>query len=1047
MDRLIRYFVERHILVHVMVAVVVLLGYASATRSPREGMPNVELPTVLVRATLAGAAARDIETKITIPLEEAIEEVDGVESFYTVISDNTSVTTVEFYDDFDKQDILEGEQEVRDAIDAVTDFPEEMDEEPIVDRINPGKFPVIEVALSGPLEPVIKTAKQLERELRRLDRVAAVTLVGLQDPEVRILVDPLRARELGVTLLDVVRAIERRNISSTGGLLETEHDRRQVVLWSRFEAPEEVGDTVLRFLSDGGAIHVRDVARIESGREDTGLLAHTNGEPGVSIVVRKREQSDIIDTVDAVRELMERSVLPPGVDYVLVNDESYVTRNRLRLMLNNGLLGAVLVSAILFTFLAPSAAAWVLVGIPVVFLGTLVLLPSMGLTINLISLTGFVVVLGLVVDDAVVVSEKIITKRAQGLEPREASVRGAAEVARPVIASAITTMLAFLPMWAMGGMVGKVAWNLPAVVVLALGISMLESFVILPAHLSSSKSSGRTAKRAFVLRLEQRYRDLLHTALRQRGWVLLAFAAVFALIMLVIRPQLPFILFPQDDSDALYIKVTTPLGTPLELTEAVVASIERQLPEYIGSDLIAVTARIGHQEVGTFERERGAAENEAVISALFTNTRRERTSAEWIQELGRRLVVPYGVELVQEVKVLGPPVGLPVTVHVASNRDEDRRGAALEVADWLRGIEGVTNVEIDERPGTPQIDLNLDYAKLALRGLDAEDVGLTLKAAFYGIEASEHRDLNDTTQLRVLFDPSARRSLTALLETPVRARSGDLVRLRAVVNPVELPAVSRIYHREGLRTATVGASFTPGSPHSALSMADRIERELIPRFASVAGLRVYNGGEAVETRDTTRDLGVVALLAVVSITLVIAVMLGSFLEALFVVAVLPFALAGVVLTFFLHGMPLSLFAMLGAIGLAGVVVNASIVMVDSVHRRLAACRDADPHARREAVIDAVVERLRPILVTTLTTLGGVLPTAYGLGGYDAVVSPMSLALGWGLAFSTSITLFLVPTLYTLAGDLRGALATARVRFGRRAGGSPPAFDDGELTAR
>jgi len=465
-----------------------------------------------------------------------------------------------------------------------------------------------------------------------------------------------------------------------------------------------------------------------------------------------------------------------------------------------------------------------------------------------------------------------------------------------------------------------------------------------------------------------------------------------------------------------------PLGTTLERTEAVALDIERQLPKLLAPDLAAVTARIGHQEPagrGFQERERGAAENEAVVTAIFEILGREKTSAEWMTLLEDKLIVADGARVVFEAEFFGPPTGMPVTLHVESNDDEVRRASAREIAERITARGGVSNVEIDERPGTPQIDLNLDYRKLALRGLQAKDVALTLKIAFFGLQASEHRDLNGTTSFRVLFDPSARRSLDSLLETPVRSQSGELVRLRDVVNPVEVPSVSRIYHRNGTRTATVTAGFTPGSDHSALGMAAWLEREILPDFAEVPGLALHIGGEAVETQETTADIGLTALLALVGIALAISLMLGSFLEAFFVIAIVPFSAAAVVLTFFLHGRPLSLFAMLGAVGLAGVVVNSSIVMVDSIHRRVGALdASASDDARREAVLDAVVGRLRPILVTTLTTLGGVLPTAYGIGGYDAMVAPMSLALGWGLLFSTSVTLLLVPALYTLAADIR-----------------------------
>ena len=1043
MERLIRYFAERHLLVHVMVAVVVVAGYVSATRTPREGMPNVDVPIVVVAAVLPGAAARDVETKITIPIEEAIEGVDGVKSFHTTISDSSSTTMIELYDDYDREQIIQAERELRLAVDGIRDFPPEMEDDPSVRRGNPGRLPVIEIAISGPIDRVIRVAKLLERRIRALDTVSQVILVGLQDPEVRVLVDPERAREHGIALLDVVRAVQRRNVSSTGGLLETNRDRRQVVLWSRFARPEDVGDTVLRFLPGGGAVRVADVARIESGREDMGLLVHTNGEPGVSVVVRKRETADILETVDAVRQIAETTPRPPGVSFTLVNDQSYETRNRLALMLNNGAIGVVLVAMILFAFLTPAAALWVLVGIPVAFFGVLALLPQIGLTLNVVSLAGFVVVLGMLVDDAVVVAERIVAKRQQGLERHEAAVQGASEVVRPVVASAVTTVLAFLPMWAIGGIPGKVAWNIPAVVVLALLLSLTESFLILPGHLSGKRSAGTvTDKRAFVLWLERRYRRLLRRLLRHRVWVVISALAIFLGVMLGLMPRVAFVLFPQEDSAGLFIKVNTQLGTPLEQTEAVVASLERQLPGLVGRDLLAVTARIGHSEIGRFGmyRERGTAENEAVINILLRSSARDLTSAEWIQKLERTLAVPPEADVVFEAERIGPSFGMPVTIRVESNRDESRRAAALEAAEWLRSIEGITNVEINERPGTPQLELNLDYEKLALRGLDAEDVDLTLRAAFAGIKASEHRDLDDTTALRVMFDPSARRSLDSLLEAPVRSRSGELVRLRDVVRPVDVPSVSAIYHREGNRVATVVASFTPDSDHTALSMARRAESEFAPRFEGIPGLRITTGGEAEDTRLVVGDLGLAAILAVVGITVVLALMLGSFLEAIFVVAVVPFALAAVVMTFFLHDKPLSLLAMIGTIGLAGVVVNASIVMVDSIHRRLRTLESDDPRAYREAIIDAVVERLRPIVVTTLTTLCGVLPTAYGLGGYDAVVSPMSLALGWGLALSTLVTLLVVPTLYTLARDLRGVVSWSRIvqliPSPRRAAASP-----------
>jgi multidrug efflux pump subunit AcrB len=514
----------------------------------------------------------------------------------------------------------------------------------------------------------------------------------------------------------------------------------------------------------------------------------------------------------------------------------------------------------------------------------------------------------------------------------------------------------------------------------------------------------------------------MHWILPRRYRVVGAFVALFLFTMIVIRPQLGFVLFPQDDAESVALKVSAPLGTPLERTEGIIASLEEQLPGILGHDLLGITARVGHQDALGATREVGASENEGLITVYLVPRAKGRTptAAEWSGRLKTRLRVPEDVSVVYEVSRLGPPIGRPVTIHVASNRDELRRGTAAAISRRLESLPDLVDVEVDERPGTRQIDLNPDYEKLALRGLDAEDVARTLKAAFFGIEASELRDLDDTTSYRVLFDPSARRSLGALLETPVRNRRGELVRLRDVVHPIEVPSVSRFYHREGLRTATVTADFAPESDETSGSFAARIEEEILPLYAGQPDLEVYLGGEVVETRKTTRDLGLVAILSLIGICVVIALMLGSFLEAAFVVSAVPFAIVGVLLTFFLHGKDLSMLAVIGSIGLSGVVVNASIVMVDAVHQRLRALESDDEEARQEAVIEALVARLRPVLVTSLSTLAGVLPTAYGIGGYDAMLSPMSLALGWGLAFSTLITLLLVPSLYSIAGDLRRA---------------------------
>ena len=1028
MERLIRFFVERHLLVNVLTLMVVVLGILAILRTNIEGFPEASMPLFIVTASLPGAAARDVETKVTIPIEDELRDLDGLESYTTIVTDNRSVTTIKLDDDTSDEDIYKKEREIRNAIESIRDFPDDMRDDPNIFVMEPAKQPVLEVAVSGEKGALIEAEKLIERALLRIPGVGEVKTVGLPDPELRVLIDPESARSHGVTILDVSRAIERRNVSDTGGVLESAGDRRQVVMWRRYEDPSEVGETILRF-DDAAPLRVRDIARLELGREDVGLIAGTNGRPGLSLIAIKRADADLIETRNAIARALEALPLPSGVVTTIVNDASYEMSNRLNVIASNGIMGIMLVAGIVFLFLAPSAALWVCMGVPLVILGVIALMPQVGMTINFVSTVAFVIVLGMLVDDAVVVAEKILLRRQEGLGPAEAAVSGTLMVARPVIASAVTTLLAFAPMLAIGGMPQKLIWQIPAVVSLALALSLLESFIILPAHMSMVRSNAQPRpKRAFVLAIEARYRRALERLLPNRGKVIAVFGVFFILVSVLIVPRMEFEFFPQESSPGFGIKVQMPPGTPIERTEAASDAIQAQLPGIMGADLLALTSRVGHMESRAFDREYGSAENEAVITVHLELDGKKRNSAEWMQDLRHLLAVPLDAEVLFEAEVDGPPGLEPVSVFILANDDITRRQTAIALADFLAEIAGVSNITIDEKFGMRQVDLNPDPERLARQGLDARDLGMTLKAAYYGLIASEIRDLDETTEIRVSLEPAARRSIDALLELPVRNSRGELVLLRDVVDPVEIPALAKIQHRNGRRAASVTAGLDPDSGETGTSVAERIERGFLPRYAGRTDIEIEISGEVIQSRRAVGDLGFVAIVVVLGIGAVIAIMLGSFLEAFFVIAVVPFAAVAVVLTFWMHGMNFSLLPLIGTIGLSGVVVNASIVMVDSVHQAQQRIRrGATEEERSEVIIEALVARLRPVLVTSLSTFGGVMPTAYGLGGYDAVMSPMSLALGWGLAFSSGVTLFLVPSLYVAANDINRNIAAWRGR--------------------
>jgi multidrug efflux pump subunit AcrB len=1024
----IRFFLRRPLLVHVITIAVLAVGLLVVSRSQREGFPAVTINSVVVTTILPGASPEDVESKITAPIEEAIREVDGVEEFSSVSQDGLSVVDIDLYEDLGAREVEAVERDLQKAIDAVQDFPAELDTPPVLSRFNPAKMAVLEIALTGPTPAVLDTVETLRPRLEQLPGIGKIEEVGAGDPEIEVLLDPIRARAQQVTLDEVMAALQRRNVKSTGGRLTSYPLQRQVVLSGEYRDVDEIGATILRFVGpSGGALRLRDVAQIRETREETGLRVHAGGETSVNLIVRKRESADILDTVDGVYALLDEYELPPGVEVHTFNDVSRQTRNRLDVVITNGIGGVILVLAVLLLFLSGRIAVWVAFGLPFALLGVAALLPTIGISINMVSLAGFVLVIGIVVDDAIIIAERIAFHLEAGVAPEEAAVRGTKEMSIPVIGSSLTTILAFSPLFLLGGIPGKFSWAIPAIVILTLAVSLFECFFILPSHIvgHGERTAGLGKPKArFVVRLERLYSSTLRKILPYGPVVILVFAGLFVGTVQYMRTSMPVTLFPQDDAEAFYLKISAPLGTPIERTEAMIRGIEEQIPVIVGADLDGVTARVGHQEPRRPERERGVADHEGNV-VVYLDNEREYSAQAWIERVKQELHVPEELDIIYEAKRVGPPMGRPVQIHVSSNDDALRRRVSNEVRAYLQGLPGVIDLDSDQRPGVRQVDLRLDHRRMALEKVGVDTVSRTVKAAFFGIPVTELRELDEEVAIRVRFDPAARSDLDLLLATPVRGEDGRLHSLRKFVEPVEVDALATHHHRNGVRATTLTSAIAPASGETSTSLAKRIEAELLPRYRELEpGLRVEIGGEATKTGETLGEMPTVLGLALVGIVMVVMLLTGSLTQALFVLSAVPLGLIGVVWAYAAHQIPISLFALLGVTGLSGVVVNDSIVMVTALNRTGVGESTGE---LIDEVSKIAAERLRPVLLTTLTTVAGVMPTAYGLGGRDALLSPMSLALGYGLIFATTITLVLVPSLYVIRRKAERRRAARKAR--------------------
>jgi multidrug efflux pump subunit AcrB len=1025
MARLLAFFIDRHLLVNMVVVTVLGVGAFVLFNTQREGFPATSLNIAQVTTILPGASSRDIEEKLTIPIEDALHTVDGIDTLSSTSSDGISQVVVEMEPRLNDEETDEVVSDIQKALDRIGTFPPDLETRPSVVVFNPALFPALEIFLHGTESELIPFARTLATQLERIEGVNNISELGFGDPEVHVLINPERLQSLGLTLDEVLAAIHQRNRNDTGGTLISHPVQKQIILLGSYEKAEDVAETVIRFDPFGGLVKVKDVGRIVSTHRDKGLAIHANGKNGVSLVIRKQASADIISLVDNIRAHLDQIQFPQDVSYIVFNDASDWARNRLDIVVTNGLSGICLVLIVLVFFLSRRIAFWVAFGIPFAVLGVLALLPLVGITVNMVSMAAFVLVIGLIVDDAIIVAERIAYYRERGLPPRDAGIKGASDMAMPVLAASLTSIMAFMPMFALGGLPGKFSWAIPTIVILALAVSLCECFFLLPAHVSSdhgkSKKNNETqqaeTKAGWILRFEGFYCKALEKALAHKHKLVLIFVAFFFATIAYAKFAMPFTLFPQDDARALYIQMEMPLGTSLEAMSAATAYVEQQLPAIMQDELEGYTARIGHRDM-SIGRSLGEANHHAIITA-FLHEDHQNSALWWASRLREQLTPLDGLTWSIRHQIIGPPLGRPVELQVSSNDEQIRNLVTLEITDALSKINGLTNIDTNVRAGLTQINLRPDYLQLAQKGVDVETVSRTIKAAFYGIPITETRQADLTTKIRVRLDGSARQSLDALMDLKVRARTGQLYPLRDLVHPEERPSIARIYHQDRVQTVTITASLKEGTNQTSTSIAQLLTSEILPRYKNNPNVLVEIGGEAKSSQKTLGEMPVVALMSLVGMLMIITLLFGSVLQAFFIIIAVPLGYSGVVLTFALHNYQLSFFALLGAVGLSGIVVNDSIVMVNTLATHA--------HNTVSDVVRAASQRVRPILLTSLTTVVGLIPTAYGLGGRDALLSPMSLALGWGLAFATTITLFLVPALFLVRMDFQNFMSK---KFGK-----------------
>ncbi|MBD3296579.1 MAG: AcrB/AcrD/AcrF family protein, partial [Candidatus Omnitrophica bacterium] len=986
-----RFSVNNSLFVNLISVVILIIGGITAFGLVREVFPNVAFDMVSVTTVYPGATPLDTEKLITVPIEKELKEVDGIKEIRGSSADGISVIHVEIDpDEPDKQKVI---RDIQSAVDRVKDLPEDVDD-PIATELTGRQYPIIEVSMTGDLrEKALRwDAEALEDELEDIEGVAKIEKGGYRDREIQILVDERKLHEYYVSLDEIENALASRNISIPAGNLDTPSTEYSVRTTGEFETAEEIEDVIIRANDSGNWLRISDVARVVDTFKDEEIINKTFGTRSINLVVQKKQSGDAINIVDEVKKVSGRflSRIDAPLDIAYVNDYAFFARRRLNVLRNNAWFGMILVIGTMLIFLQRRIALITVLGIPIAFLTTFIVMDILGVTINLISMFGLVIVLGMLVDDGIIVAENVYRHMEAGMSPREAAVKGTEEVMGAVFSAVCTTIAAFSPLLFMSGIIGKFIKAIPTVVIVALVASLGEAFIILPSHLADfvkikkgkgGKLEGLKKDQKWFKSLVAFYTKLVRKAIRYKYRVMAGFVLLLIFCVFMAVTHIQFVLFPSEGINYFFIRGEAPIGTPLEKTNELITPVEEIVSELPPGELDSYVTMVGQVQEDRNDPYGGRGSNLAQVTVYLTQAQdRERDVREIIEQVREKASDIEGFEDLRfDMPESGPPVGKAVEAHIRGEDFEILDRIAHEFMDYLRSIEGTTDITWNHKPGKEEIRIEVDNEKAAMAGLTVGQIARTIRGVFQGNIATKIKPVKaeEETDVTIRFESAKGASDMSVFEDiKIANRIGKLIPLEKVASVEKVPGSTPIKHLDGKRVVTASCNVDTDVITSL-----QVNAMLTERFKDISkryiGYSVKYGGEQEETMDSLKSLLTAFFYAFLVVYLILASFFKSLLQPLIVLMAVPFGLIGVIVAFVAHGLPFSFMAIMGIVGLNGIVVNDSIVLVDFINSLR-----KEGTSRYASIVKAGQIRLRPVILTTATTAGGLSTVAYGIGGKD-----------------------------------------------------------------
>ncbi|PRP66333.1 efflux RND transporter permease subunit [Nonlabens agnitus] len=980
----------------------------------KEVFPQFQLDFVEVNVSYPGAAPAEVEQGILLPVEETIRGIQGIKEIVSTANEGSGNVTIELIAGTDR---MKAFQDIDQAVSRINTFPDDI-EQPQVSLQNRQRD-VMEIGLYGNVDiwTLRKLAEQMRNTLLSDPEITQVEIGSVPDYETSIEIPRYKLQEYGLTLQQVADIIAQSSQDVPAGAVETNSGEILLRMKERKQWADEFRNITIITAASGAKVTLGDLATIEDTFEEAGFHGQFNQTPSVEMEIFRIGDQSPLDIEERVKEIMEEFPLPPGVNFRIDSNRAEDYRERLSLLTENGILAIVIVLVILTLFLEYRLAFWVMIGMAISFVGGMIFLPLIGVSINMISMFGFLVVLGIVVDDAVVVGENIYEKRQQGMSYMKAAVEGTKDVSKPVIFSILTTIIAFVPLLFIPGETGKFWWPLPAVVIVILTVSLLEALFILPshlAHLSEKKKRKWVEKlegyqhafaKAFDRIIETYYRPFLDRCLKHR-YITLSLATALLLVVggYAYSDHMGMVLMPQVAAEEIEAGVRLPVGTTRAQAEEVAAEIttatQKMFEEY---DLYKIA-----EGIKTNIRGQNFIDTEIV---LLPPDQRDITAAEVIALWRDNIGEIKGVDQITFEAERGPgSYQQDISVDLSHPDIEMLERASMAFVERMEALENSRDVSDNYDNGKQQYDFNILPEGRNL-GLTSNEVGRQVRNAFFGALALRQLRGTNEIEVRVKLPLSERTDIQNLEDFIVRSPDGIEVPLMDVVEVTQREAFTSINRRDGLRVVNVGFDVEPANAVGRV-LAKVKEEELPQLRADFPGITwTFEGGQA-DMRESTQSLWSNFAMAMILIYALLAMAFSNYIQPIIVMTAIPFGIVGAVLGHIILGYDLSLVSLMGVIALSGVVVNDSLIMIDYANKKRGEL------SIYESIHEAGLRRFRPIMLTTLTTFGGLTPIILETSSQAFYLIPMAISLGFGIIFATSIILVIVPCLYLALEDVR-----------------------------